>query len=480
MAGEAAGVGPDLFRSIVAEADEGVVVLGPDRILLYANQAAEFLLGHGRDDLVGEMFGLPLSPAEATRVNVQAGDGHMRVVELAVEPLPAAADGALLVRLKDVTGYHLDVVTAREEVRRRDDFLAMLSHELRNPLAAIQGAGLLLARDDLAPAMRRESAEVFHRQLHHLGRILNDLLDITRVSRGTLEMKKEPALLDRIVRDAAAAAGPLVARKRHSLHVEAAASVRVWGDPTRLEQVITNLLNNAAKYTPPGGGLSVSVEAEGGEAVVRVRDDGPGIPPDLLPHVFEPFVQGKQTLDRSEGGLGIGLALARTIVRLHGGAIEAAPNAAAPGMTFTVRLPLACEPAPAEGPAPAGPRRLRVLLVEDSEDARRMLKGLLELDGHDVAEAADGHSGLAAFLAATPDVALIDIGLPGMNGFELARRLRSAPAGAAACLIALTGYGMPRDVEAASAAGFDHHLIKPLRYQDLCRILGTCSPAGCG
>jgi signal transduction histidine kinase/ActR/RegA family two-component response regulator len=464
-----------LFQSLVAKVEEGVMVLGPNRVVTYANTAAEFLLGHKREELVGEMFGLPLvASEEPTRVNVISADGRMRLVELHIEPLPADQDGSLILRLKDITAYHQDVVRAREEVRRRDEFLAMLSHELRNPLAAMANAAQILAREDISTQVRQGAEEIFSRQFKHLTRLLDDLLDITRISRGKLEVRKERVELNQVVRDAVEAVMPQISKRGHSLRVDTLQE-QLWvlGDSTRLEQVVVNLLNNAAKFTPSPGNISLTVTASPAEAEIRVCDDGPGIPEDLLPHIFAPFVQGQQTLARSEGGLGIGLSLADAIVRLHGGSISAQPNEDCPGVSFTVRLPLA-EPG-SVGPPASGSTRLarpvRVLLVEDSEDARRMLRDLLRLEGHEILEADNGPEGLAILLEQQPDLALVDIGLPDLDGYELARRARQDARGRPVRLIALTGYGMPQDVKASREAGFDGHLVKPLFYPDLDKIL---------
>jgi signal transduction histidine kinase/CheY-like chemotaxis protein len=473
---DAARVGDaqDLFQSLVDDAEEGVVVLEPNRVVRYANAAAEFLLGHKREELIGEMFGLPLvANDKPTRVNVVSADGRMRLVELRIDPLAASPESRLVLRLRDITVFHQDVVSAREQVRRRDDFLAMLSHELRNPLAAIHGAGLILMREEAEMRVRQGAREIFDRQFKHLMRLLDDLLDIARIARGKLEVQKERVALNQIVRDAVAAVSPQANKRGHALQVDIPAEpLWVWGDATRLGQVVVNLLNNAVKFTPEKGHLSLSVTASADEVALRICDDGPGIPKELLPRIFEPFVQGGQSLARSEGGLGLGLALADTIVRLHGGSIDAQPNEDCPGVSFTVRLPSA----EASGDAPAKPtstavRPLRILLVEDSDDARRMLRDLLRLEGHEVLEADDGEAGLTALLEQQPDVALVDIGLPSLSGYELARRARQDQRGQKIRLIAATGYGMPQDVESARAAGFDGHLVKPLRYADLAKVL---------
>ena len=470
-----------LFQTIVAEAEEGVVVLGPDGHVTYANPAAEFLLGHGRTELTGEMFGLPRADiGQTTIVNVISRDGQVRMAELRVEPLPSGPAGSLVLRLKDITAYYQDVSSAREQVRRRDEFLAMLSHEIRNPLSAIRSAALLLTRDGVPSDARHTAGEIFDRQFKHLERILADLLDVTRISRGKLDIQKGRVELGQVIRDALDEAAPLVARREHRLRVDVPQG-KIWveGDATRLEQVVVNLVNNAAKFTPPGGDIAVTVAAAGEKVEIRVRDNGPGIEQDLLPHVFEPFVQGKQSMARSEGGLGIGLSLVHTIVGLHGGSVSILPNRDSPGVSFLVRLPLSApEPEqPAARPdAPARP--LRILLVEDADDGRRMLRQILQLEGHEVFEAGDGPGGLDALLTHRPDVALVDIGLPGLDGYELARRARADERGWGVRLIAVTGYGMPRDVEEARKAGYDDHLIKPLRYPELCKLLREHRAAG--
>lgn len=467
----------DLFQSLVAKAEEGIVVLEPNRAALYANSAAEFLLGRKREELEGEVFDLPLVVSdEPTKANVVSADGRVRLVEFYIKPLPAGQAGSLVVRLRDITAYHQDVVRAREEVRRRDEFLAMLSHELRNPLSAISSAAQLLAREDLGTQVRQGARDIFDRQFQHLRRLLDDLLDITRISRGKLEVRKERVDLNQVVRDAVEAVMPHIRKRNHSLSLDTPQEQPwVQGDPTRLAQVVVNLLNNAAKFTPPQGHLSLTVKISSGEVEIRVCDDGPGIPDELLPHIFDPFVQGRQTLARSEGGLGLGLSLADAIVRLHGGSISARPNEDCPGVALSVRLPLEEVGTVQQSSSGGAPTvlPLRILLVEDSEDARRMLKDLLRLEGHEVLEASDGPSGLTAVLEQQPNLALVDIGLPGLDGYELARRARQDERGRRVPLIALTGYGMPQDIHASREAGFDGHLAKPLRYPDLDKLLKT-------
>jgi PAS domain S-box-containing protein len=467
------------FEAIVADADEGVIVVEPNGKIGYANGAAEFLLGHGRSDLIGEMFGLPATPSDQPiMVNVVSRDDTVRLVELRIETLAAGPEGTLVLRLKDVTAYQRRVADAREEVRQRDEFLAMLSHELRNPLAAIRTSASLLTFDDLDPQERREASGILDRQFGHLTRILDDLLDVTRILRGKLGIVPERVDLNRVLLDAADAVAHLVRQRGHTFDLDLPKrKLWVWGDATRLEQIAVNLLNNALKFTPSGGNVGLSVRAEAMTVEIQVCDDGPGISEELLPRVFEPFVQGAQTLDRSDGGLGIGLMLVRTFVTLHGGSVDVQSDGDGRGTCFTVRLPLldaASEPAPGVA-AESGKRPLRILLVEDNEDARRMLKLLLRSRGDEVSEAANGQDGLSAALEWRPDVALVDIGLPGIDGYELARRFRrEAEPGEPPYLVALTGYGTPENVQASREAGFDDHLVKPVAFQDLCRLLDAC------
>ena len=352
--------------------------------------------------------------------------------------------------------------------KAKDEFLAMLGHELRNPLSAIAAAIEVLERvpgdDDIAANAR----SIVARQTRHLARMMDDLLDVGRVIAGKVLLVRRPIDLGVLARRVAATLDVTGEARGHSLRLELGQQAWVDADATRLEQVITNLVTNAIKYTPPGSELTLSVAGEGDEAVLRVRDNGPGIPASLLPHIFDLFVQGERTPDRRAGGLGIGLTLARRLVELHGGRVSV--NSSADGTVFEVRLP-AIE-APANEPQPAvsdRPSRRHLVLVEDNEDALSGLRAALELDGHSVLAACDGPSGLKAVLETRPDAAIVDIGLPGMTGLELARRSRAA--GYTGLMIALSGYGREPDVERALACGFDHHLVKPVDALALQRLL---------
>ncbi|HEY1065563.1 MAG TPA: histidine kinase dimerization/phospho-acceptor domain-containing protein, partial [Pirellulales bacterium] len=270
---------PNRFQAILAEADEGVIVLEPTGAVSFANAAAEFLLGRERIDLVGEMFGLPLAPtSDRVRINVQSTDGAIRLVELAVETLPQEPSGTLVLRLHDVTDHHRDVADAKNQVRRRDEFLAMLSHEIRNPLAAIHYASTLLTAEACPTDVRRDAASVLKRQFEHLGRILDDLLDISRINQGKLVLTKTRVDVSRVVQDVADAIRPLITGRSHTFHATTPSGPHwLLGDATRLEQIVVNLLNNAAKFTPAGGDVSLSAACVNDEFEIRIRDNGPGI-----------------------------------------------------------------------------------------------------------------------------------------------------------------------------------------------------------
>ncbi len=353
--------------------------------------------------------------------------------------------------------------------RAKDEFLAMLGHELRNPLGAIASAtGVLGATGDLDPGAARARA-VIGRQVQHLSRLVDDLLDVSRVTTGKVRLSLQPLDLSQLVTTTMASWRSAGRFDRHRVSDDAAGPVWVEADETRMEQVLGNLVGNALKYTPAGGEVRVRVTRDGAAAVLEVADTGPGIPPDLLGKVFEPFVQGDRGLDRTQGGLGIGLTLVKALAGLHGGTAEA--RSAGAGSTFVVRLPAAAAPPTTAPPAPASPPaadpRRRVLVVEDNDDAREMLRVLLTLAGHSVHEAGDGRTGIAVAAETGPEVALIDVGLPGLDGYEVARRIRATPGGASMRLIAITGYGQSDDRRRALDAGFDAHLTKPVQSERL-------------
>jgi PAS domain S-box-containing protein len=377
----------------------------------------------------------------------------------------------------DVTDRRDALDALKEAARQTDEFLAMLGHELRNPLAAIQNAIATVSLDE----QHRDSAlAIARRQAEQLGRIVDDLLDVARITQGRIALKREPILFQTVVERALEASKPFCEARGHTLSREIAQEpICVEGDATRLEQVLVNLLSNACKYTNPHGRVSLSLTLCEKEAVIRIRDSGIGIAPEGLRRVFELFAQAERSLDRAQGGLGIGLTVAQRIVAMHGGQIEALSDGLGKGAEFVVRLPALDPgrlPAPASRSVGRAARSSRVLVVEDNSDSAESLRLLLKAIGHQVDVANSGLEALEMARTNFPEVMLVDIGLPGLDGYEVARRVRSDPLLRPIILIALTGYGREEDRRAALAAGFDHHLVKPVssgRLEHLIRSLGS-------
>lgn len=364
---------------------------------------------------------------------------------------------------------------AEQANRAKDEFLAMLGHELRNPLGAIQSSMEIVEHfgAQSQPAVR--AREIMARQLKHLVRLVDDLLDVARVTTGKIELQREAVDLSQILKQCLSAFGERLSAYQVEVDAE---SAWVNGDPTRLEQVITNLLRNAVEYTPQGGRICLTVAPEHGNAMFQIADNGAGIRADLLPRVFELFVQDKRGLDRSAGGLGIGLTLSKRLIELHGGTVEVSSPGPGKGSVFTVRMPRIEAPSAISRttqPALEAKVRRRVLIVEDNADARESLRTILELSGHEIYEAGDGASGVERARALRPDMALIDIGLPALDGYEVARQIRSMPGGRGIFLVALTGYGQPRDRQQAQEAGFDAHLVKPVDIHRLSAIIESAA-----
>jgi signal transduction histidine kinase/ActR/RegA family two-component response regulator len=367
--------------------------------------------------------------------------------------------------------------TARQEAeassRTKDEFLAMLGHELRNPLAAIGSAIAILNRLSAADERSVHARAVITRQVAHLRELMDDLLDVGRVTTGKIILSPKAFDLSELARRGWAVLESTGTFAQHKAGLE---TEPVWvnADETRMAQVIDNLLINAVKYTSAGGSVLMTVRCEGDDALIRVADTGIGISPTLLPRIFDLFVQGEPTRDRAKGGLGIGLTLVKRLVEMHGGSVDASSEGPGRGSAFTVRLPRLAvpvepvAPGPTPGPTRTAPRGARrVLLVEDSADVRRMLRLRLELDGHEVHETENGITGLAEALGLQPDVAVIDIGLPGLDGWELARRLRATEAGRRMILVAISGYGQLEDQQLSRDSGFDVHLVKPVDLETL-------------
>ncbi|WP_437484328.1 PAS domain S-box protein [Sorangium sp. So ce1014] len=465
----------DAFFVLRAARDEGGRVA--DFVFEFANPAAGRLLRRPVEAFVGRRL-LDVLPDQRTDLFPL----YVRVVETG-EPhdieVGYTADGHrmwvrnMAVKVGDGVAVSCSDITARKQAeqalldadRRKDEFLAMLAHELRNPLSAIQFA-LRVSQMPSVPEPRRAWAQaVMQRQLSQLGRMVDDLLDVSRITRGKITLKQEPLDLGHVVYQAVAAAAPLIDASKHELTLDVGPRpLSVFGDTARLEQVIVNLLTNAAKYTREGGRIWLTARPEGAEVVVRVKDTGYGIPEEMLPRVFDLFEQAHPTLDRARGGLGIGLTLVKRLVEMHSGSVSAASEGEGRGSEFTVRLPAAeplGEPEGAPGPV-AGALARRILVVDDNRDHALALALLLEQAGHVTALAHDGPEALAAARSFAPEVVLLDIGLPKMDGYEVARRMRGEAGAGALRIVAFTGYGQQDDLRRSREAGCDAHLIKPI------------------
>jgi PAS domain S-box-containing protein len=463
----------------------------------YANPALTELTGLGADDLRGEGWTRIVHPEDlpptisAWRESLATGapfkleyrlrrrDGTWRWFKGYSTPVRDAED-----RILKWIGVALDVDEQRQAQaalvaadRRKDEFLAMLAHELRNPLGPIRNSVAVLAHAALPDARQVRAVEIIARQSMHLARLVDDLLDVARVTSGKIALAPVAIDLREALQAGIELARPaLDAREQHVELASPAAPVTVQVDPTRFAQVIGNLLQNAAKFSAPGRRVHVAAEREADQVAIRVSDEGVGIPPDLLPHVFDLFTQADRSLNRAQGGLGVGLALVKAIVEMHGGRVHA--ESGPQGSTFTVRLPLphAERPgAPVDAPPMSASAGRRILVVEDNADAAESLAALLELEGHRVACAPDGAAALVRAAGFRPEVAILDIGLPGMDGYTLARLLRETAETRDCVLVALTGYGQPEDRARAIAAGFDAHLVKPVEPAALERAIADTS-----
>jgi CheY-like chemotaxis protein/two-component sensor histidine kinase len=368
----------------------------------------------------------------------------------------------------------------READRRKDEFLATLAHELRNPLAPIRNSLQILKMPRVDLATAQQTREMMERQVHHLVRLVDDLLDVSRVMRGKIELRKEPVELATVVARAVETAQPLIEVQGHELDISLPPeSLLLDADSVRFAQVVGNLLTNAAKYTEANGHIWLTARREGDQAVLSVRDTGIGIAPDMLPHVFELFVQVDHATSRSQGGLGIGLTLVKNLVEMHGGMVEAHSAGLGKGCEFVVRLPLTVQQGQqppegsSEGRQESPPSSHRLLVVDDNEDAAHSLAMLLRLQGHEVRVAHDGPSALEVATSYLPDLVFLDIGMPGMDGYDVARRLRKTPGLEKTVLAALTGWGQQEDRRRTAEAGFNHHLVKPPEPKVLDELLAS-------
>ena len=380
-----------------------------------------------------------------------------------------------IVTMIDITRRKRAEAAARDLIGRRQQFLAMLSHELRNPLSAILDASEVMRTAPGDAWVVERARGVVDRQSRHLARLLDDLLDATRMLRGELRLRMSDVDIRDCIHLAVESLNAPMAERRVALSLDLpAVSLPVRGDAVRLQQAIADLLANASHYSDVGGPVGLRAAEEGDDVVVRVRDAGRGIPPTMLTAIFDLFVQEDQGLDRRIGGLGVGLALVRQIAVLHGGSVDACSDGPGLGSEFVLRLPKHPFPPAAEAPRPASrvaPRQ--IVLVEDHADSREMLRMLLEVDGHVVIEASDGVAAMPILIAQHPDIAFIDVGLPRMSGLDIARELRANPDFDDVMLVALTGYGTRADVAASAAAGFDAHLTKPIDFDRLSALIAA-------
>ena len=441
--------------------------------------------------LLGRRIALPIATLAQQARTLGSGNSHPPTVASGIRELDelarafASADDALHCaerERRELFGKEQQArVDAEAANRSKDEFLAMLGHELRNPLGAISNASYLL-RLCKTPEELERAQSVIQRQVKHLARLVDDLLDVSRVTSGKIALVCAPLDLGPIVRRVADTLAGAGVTARHELILDLD-PVCVNGDETRLEQVVTNLLTNAARYTPTGGHIWVSVKTLGKDAVLRVADDGIGIPAELLARVFDLFVQGERSIERAAGGLGIGLTLVRRLVEMQGGSVVAESPGVAAGSCFTVRLPAIGLQAVATFAPPrieneSGGAPLRILVVEDSTDVRASMCDALRAAGHEVRECSDGQAGLEQALAWRPDIALIDIGLPELDGYAVAKRIRASAPGADIRLMALTGYGLAEDRQKSLDAGFDWHWVKPIDLEELLRVLGAANSGG--
>ena len=478
------------FRALVEQATDGIFVADARGAYIDVNSAGCAMLGYAREELLRLTIADVVDPKEVERIGPEVArfEGEEMVVsEWCFRRKDGSnftgevrgrqcADGRLQAIVIDITERKSRELDLREADQRKDEFLAMLAHELRNPLAPIRYAARVLGKLDLEEPRVQWARDVIERQVAHLARLVDELLDISRIARGKITLKKAPLELSELVRQACEAAQPLMSAKGHRFEVMIPETpVTIDGDLVRLVQVLQNLLDNAAKYTPERGRVELVAGLSGREVEIEVRDNGAGIPASLLPEVFELFRQGEHGPDSSRGGLGIGLTLVRQLVELHGGRVEAHSAGLGQGASFTVRLPAAIDaaenPSPTEDGPLAEPVRLRVLVVDDDVAVAESTAMLLRLEGHEIRCANSGEAALRLCREFQPEAVLLDIGLPGQDGYEIARKIRSLPGGAELKLIAVSGYGHEAAVARGREAGFDLYLVKPVDPEKLSAVL---------
>jgi two-component system CheB/CheR fusion protein len=469
----------------------GYAAIAPDEKIREINHAGAKLLARNRKSVIGTAFGVYVVLEDRQMLHVTIGralasqepatcevvvrqpTGSVLSVRATCVRL-ARSEPVILVAFEDITAQKAAERALKEADQRKDEFIATLSHELRNPLAPIRTGVYLLGQAEAGSALARKTLAIIERQVTHMTRLIDDLLDVTRITRGKIELHRAPIELGEIVRRVADDHAASFTADRVWLDSDVT-DQPVWvdGDAARIVQVLTNLLSNAQKFTPPSGTVTIALERVADDAVLRVRDTGNGVSPHLLDRVFEPFTQAPQTIERSRGGLGLGLAMSKGIIELHGGTIALASKGPGSGTEVTVTLPLV---APAAHAAVVAPTRhvepRRVLVIEDSVDLADSLRSAIELEGHQVEIAYDGPNGLARAHAFHPDVVLCDLGLPGMDGLEIARTLRADRELHDVFLVALSGYARPEDRLRTADAGFDRHVAKPPDLAALQRLIG--------
>lgn len=497
--------GAALLAAIVASSDDAIISKTLEGIITSWNRGAERVFGYTAAEAIGRPItmlipedrhdeegmilsrlraGEPLEHFETVR---KTKDGNLIDISVTISPVRDEMGnviGASKVA-RDVTLQKRVQLELKEADARKTEFLALLAHELRNPLGPIRHAVKILRARAPSPEELQWATSIIDRQTEHMTRLVEDLLDVSRITRGTIELRRERVDVATVLKSAVEASSALIERHRHQLKVTTPSQpLYVEGDVTRLTQIVANVLDNAAKYTDPGGKVWLSAEREGDNAVIRVKDSGIGITSEVLPRIFDMFTQAGLPLERSQGGLGVGLALVERLVLLHGGTVSAYSAGAGQGSQFTIKLPLAqAQKLPAveqRNQSIAQPRsRCKVLVVDDNVDSVDSLAMLLRMMGHEVETASDGASGLDRAVAFKPDVAILDIGLPKVNGYELAKQIREQEWSKSVILVALTGWGQEQHRRRSEESGFNHHLTKPVEFDVLQEILATadhCRP----
>lgn len=480
---------PIMFDTLVEQNVDGIIVLGKSGVILYANPAARLFLGRDNEELIGATFGEPLVAGAEAEVDLLSTNGTRITAEMRSTPIHWHGEPAVLASFRDISDRKKAEQEALNAVRLRDRFLAMLSHELRNPMSAILTAAHLVQHAD-SNEQAKSAAETIQRQGMHTARLLEDLLDVSRVTQGKITIKREETDVVRVMHDVLQQLKSAAEAKRITVIEKfAAASIMAMVDPTRIQQIFINLVQNAIKYSREDGAVVVELSTTNNELLLVVSDDGEGIAPEILPNIFQPFVQSDTTLARSAGGIGVGLTLVKELVGLHDGVVSAKSDGAGQGTEFAVSIPLEptglavqhknaselCDDQAEFFRLPDKTNcRPRILLVEDIDDNRRMLCRLLELEGYDVDTARHGGEAMMLIHQNQYDAALIDIGLPVMSGLEVARRVRANPDSRKIALLAVTGYGQAEDRRNALHAGFDEHFVKPFEPRTLTTYLREC------